>query len=97
LARLYRPGEGVPAAQLHEVRRFEAQWEREASVRLRGGDLAAAAAYDRHGRIRGADTEAAYERAASRWLADHLRGKNVLLLAGPTPKPRNSPGGCRPG
>ena len=54
----------------------------EASVRLRDGDLAAVAAYDRHGRIRGADEEAAYERAASMWLADHLRGKNVLLLAG---------------
>ena len=72
----------VPAAQLHEVRRFEAQWEREASVRLRDGDLAAVAAYDRHGRIRGADQEAAYDRAASMWLADHLRGKDVLLLAG---------------
>ena len=42
-----------------------AQWEREASVRLRDGDLAAAAVYDRHGRIRGADEEAAYDRAAS--------------------------------
>ena len=26
--------------------------------------------------------EAAYDRAASMWLADHLRGKDVLLLAG---------------
>ena len=72
----------VPAAQLHEVRRFDAAWEREASVRLRDGDLAAAAAYDRHGRIRGADQETAYDRAASMWLADHLRGHVVLLLAG---------------
>jgi len=72
----------VPAAELYEVRRFEAPWEREASVRLRDGDMAAVAAYDRHGRIRGADEEAAYDRAASMWLADHLRGKNVLLLAG---------------
>ena len=72
----------VPAAELHEVRRFGARWEREASVRLRDGDLAAVAVYDRHGRIRGADTEAACQRAASMWLADHLRGKDVLLLAG---------------
>ena len=72
----------VPAAQLHEVRRFDAAWERQASIRLRDGDLAAVAAYDRHGRIRGADDEAAYDRAASMWLADHLRGKDVLLLAG---------------
>ena len=72
----------VPAAELREVRRFDAPWEREASVRLRDGDLAAVAAYDRHGRIRGADQEAACDRAAAMWLADHLRGKTVLLLAG---------------
>ena len=72
----------VPAAELHEVRRFDALWERQTSVQLREGDLAAVAAYDRHGRIRAADKEAAYERAASMWLADHLRGKDVLLLAG---------------
>ena len=72
----------VPTAQLHEVRRFDAEWERHASIRLRDGDPAAIAAYDRHGRIRGADYEAAYDRAAFLWLADHLRGKDVLLLAG---------------
>ena len=72
----------VPAAQLHEVRWFDAQWERQASIRLRDGGPAAIAAYDRHGRIRGADYEAAYDRATSMWLADHLHGKDVLLLAG---------------
>ena len=72
----------VPAAELHEVRRFQAQWEREASVRLRDGDRAAVAAYDRYGRIRAADEEAADDRSASMWLVDHLRGKDVLLLAG---------------
>jgi len=71
----------LPAAQLHEVRRFDAEWERQASVQLRDGDPAAVAAYDRHGQIRSADHEAAYDRAASMWLADHLRGKDVLLLA----------------
>jgi len=74
--------EGPRRAELHEVRRFTAVWEREASVRLRNGDLPAIAVYDRHGRIRGADTETACDRAASMWLADHLRGKDVLLLAG---------------
>ena len=72
----------VPAAQLHEVRRFDAAWERHASIRLRDSDPAAIAAYGRHGRIRGADYETAYDRAASLWLADHLRGKDILLLAG---------------
>ena len=72
----------VPAAELHEVRRFDAAWERQASILLRDGDPAAVAAYDQHGRIRGADTEAAYDHATAMWLADHLRGKDVLLLAG---------------
>ena len=72
----------VPAAELHEVRRFDAAWEAGASARLRAGDFTAYAAYDRHGRMRGGDLEAAMDRAAGMWLADHLRGKNVLLLAG---------------
>ena len=72
----------VPGAELHEVRRFDAAWEADASVRLRAGDFTAYAAYDRHGRMRGADQHAAMDRAASMWLADHLRGKDVLLLAG---------------
>jgi conjugative relaxase-like TrwC/TraI family protein len=72
----------VPCAELHEVRRFDAAWEAGASVRLRAGDFTAYADYDRHGRMRSADQDAAMDRAAGMWLADHLRGKNVLLLAG---------------
>src|SRR6202043_1523436 len=72
----------VPCAELQEVRRFDAAWEAGASVRLRTGDFTAYADYDRHGRIRSADHEAAMDRAAGMWLADHLRGKYVLLLAG---------------
>ena len=75
-------GADIPTAQLHEVRRFTATWEREASVQLRHGDLAAIAVYARHGRIRGADRETAYDGAVTIWLADHLGGKDVLLLAG---------------
>ena len=72
----------VPSAELHEVRRFDAQWEADASVRLRSGGSTAIAAYDIRGRIRGADGETAYQRAVDAWLADHLQGKDVLLLAG---------------
>ena len=72
----------IPCAELHEIRRFDAAWEAGASMRLRAGDFTAYADYDRHGRMRGADQDAAMDRAASMWLADHLRGKNVLLLAG---------------
>ncbi len=72
----------VPCAELHEIRRFDAAWEADASLRLRAGDFPAYTDYDQHGRMRGADHDAAMDRAASIWLADHLRGKTVLLLAG---------------
>ncbi|MFZ0191367.1 MAG: hypothetical protein WAL72_30990 [Streptosporangiaceae bacterium] len=51
-------------------------------MRLRAGDFTTYAAYDRHGKMRGADQDTTMDRAASMWLADYLRGKNVLLLAG---------------
>ena len=70
------------AAELSEVMRFDQQWERDASLRLRDGDKGVTAAYDRRGRIRGDHREAAYARAAGAWLADHLHGKDALLLAG---------------
>jgi ATP-dependent exoDNAse (exonuclease V) alpha subunit len=70
------------AAELSEVMRFDQQWERDASARLREGDFSAVAAYDRHGRIRGSHREAAFDRAADAWLADHLHGRDTLLLAG---------------
>jgi conjugative relaxase-like TrwC/TraI family protein len=72
----------VPATELTEVRRFQSLWEAGASVRLRAGEPGVIADYNRHGRIRAADQEAAYEHAVTAWLADHLRGKEVLLLAG---------------
>jgi len=72
----------VPGVELHEVRRFDAAWEALASVRLRAGDFTGYTANDRHGRMRGADQDAATDRATSMWLADHLRGKTVLLPAG---------------
>jgi len=70
------------AAELSEVLRFSADWEGDASVRLRAGDFSVVAAYDRRGRIRGDHREAAYDRAAGAWLADHLQGRDAILLAG---------------
>ena len=70
------------AAELSEVMRFDQQWERDASARLREGDFSVVAAYDRRGRIRGGHREAAFDRAAGAWLADHLHGRDTILLAG---------------
>jgi hypothetical protein len=46
------------APELEEILRFRHAWEAEASVKLRKGDITAHAAYDRRGRIYGADHEA---------------------------------------
>jgi hypothetical protein len=40
------------------------------------------ATYDRHGRVRGDHREAAFDRAADAWLADHLHELDTILLAG---------------
>lgn len=70
------------AYELTEVMRFEAQWEREASLALRNGDPAAVAEYDKHGRlVDGGSLEQTEQTAARAWLADHLEGKDALLVA----------------
>jgi conjugative relaxase-like TrwC/TraI family protein len=67
--------------QLAEPVRFDAQWERDASLRLRSGDASVLTDYDQHGRIIGADPEATMENAASAYLAHYLAGQDVLLMA----------------
>ena len=67
--------------ELAEVRRFDAAWERAASLGLRDGDPAAVDAYQRHGRLVDGDTAEQAERSAARaWLADTLAGRESLLL-----------------
>ena len=70
------------AYELTEARRFTHQWERAASLQLRGGDPAAALQeYHRHGRILDAGAaEQAEHSAARRYLADHFAGKQSLLI-----------------
>jgi len=67
--------------QLAEPIRFACEWERDATLRLRGGDATVAALYEEQGRIRGGDPEEALDLACRAFLADHLEGKDSLLLA----------------
>lgn len=67
--------------QLTTVQRFEQEWEREASERLRSGDPDVLAEYDQRGRILGGTREQMTDAACRRWLADYLSGKDTLLLA----------------
>lgn len=67
--------------QLSEVRRFRAEWERGASLRLREGDASVLGVYARHGRLVEGGTAEQTEAAAARaWLADTLGGQESLLL-----------------
>ena len=66
--------------QLAEAVRFTAQWEREASLRLRAGDTSVLDEYHEHGRIRGADPEQAMDDAARMYVAHYLAGRDVLLM-----------------
>jgi hypothetical protein len=68
--------------ELAEVRRFDAEWEALASLQLRQGARAALRAYDARGRIRGGHEAAAERDAVALYLADHLMGRDSLLLAG---------------
>jgi conjugative relaxase-like TrwC/TraI family protein len=68
--------------ELTEVLRFTGEWERDASLRLRLGDKKVLADYGTRGRISGLDHDHAFGKASRAYLADHLRGKDTLLLAG---------------
>ena len=68
-------------AQLAEPVRFRAEWEGEASLRLRTGDAAVLTEYDRHGRIRGGDSDTIMDEARKAYLAAYLEGRDVLLMA----------------
>jgi hypothetical protein len=67
--------------QLAEPVRFTQKWERDATLRLRAGDITVAALYEEHGRVRGGAPEEAIDLACRAFLADHLAGKDSLLLA----------------
>ena len=67
--------------QLAEPQRFTHAWERDATLRLRAGDVTVLAEYEQHGRLRGGTPEEAAEQAYRGWLADFLDGKDTLLMA----------------
>jgi AAA domain/TrwC relaxase len=72
---------GQEHTQLAEPVRFSAEWEREASLRLRGGDTAVLPGYDQQGRIHGAPGEEAMEDGRRAYVAAYAAGRDVLLMA----------------
>ncbi len=67
--------------QLAEPVRFAAQWERDASLRLRAGDQTALDDYDQHCRICGAPPDEAMDQAVKAYIASYLSGHDVILSA----------------
>jgi hypothetical protein len=61
--------------------RFAAEWERDASLRLRAGDKTALDAYAEYGRILGASREEALDMLRQRYAARRLAGEDALLMA----------------
>jgi hypothetical protein len=61
--------------------RFTADWEQQASLRLREGDKTALELYDEHGRITGGDQAQVFEDARRAYVAARLAGQGVLLMA----------------
>ncbi len=69
------------APQLERVRRFDQEWEREASLRLREGDRDALHEYTTNGRVAGGDLEDMLDAAYRAWHNDRAAGKATALIA----------------
>jgi conjugative relaxase-like TrwC/TraI family protein len=67
--------------QLAEPVRFRARWERDATLRLRAGDVSVLAEYDQHARLRGGDPEQMTDAAAAAYVALTMDGTDTLLMA----------------
>ncbi len=67
--------------ELHTVRRFERQWERDASAAIRTGDSTALTQYDARARIHGGTGEAMRDAAVAGFVTDHLSGRDTVLVA----------------
>lgn len=68
------------SANLTSVWRFTADWEKQASLQLRDGDIEVLDTYRAHGRI--IETSDILDSAYSQWLADTTAGQSSVLIAG---------------
>jgi conjugative relaxase-like TrwC/TraI family protein len=69
------------APTLTDVRRFKADWEKQASLLLRAGDPAAIDGYQAHGRIIQGEREEVLDAAYQAWRADIESGRTSLMIA----------------
>ena len=67
--------------ELDRVHRFDHDWERDASLRLRRGDTDVAELYDLHGRLHGGTEHRMRAAAITRWWNEREAGRTALLMA----------------
>ncbi|HEX5813050.1 MAG TPA: AAA family ATPase, partial [Pseudonocardia sp.] len=70
------------AHELAQVHRFNHDWEKQASLRLRAGDTSVIPDYEDRGRLQAGTREQMQAAAVRAWLADTLAGKESLLIVG---------------
>jgi len=70
------------APELSDVRRFSHDWEKKASVELRGGSPEAIDAYGAHGRITEGSRDEMLDALYRRWKEDTEAGRTSLMIAG---------------
>lgn len=68
-------------ARLTTIWRFEQAWERDASLKLRSGDLGAIAVYNQHARIRHGAYVNMVDQAFENWQSDIRSGYSSILIA----------------
>ena len=69
------------AIELGSVHRFTHAWERDASLRLRRGDVDVLDIYDSHERVRGGQSTQMERKAIHEWWRQRQAGAEVLLMA----------------
>ena len=68
------------AIELERVHRFDNEWERDASLRLRHGDISVADIYQQHGRLHGGTAIEMERGSVARWWELRSAGKAALLM-----------------
>lgn len=68
------------APELTEIHRFRNEWEKVASLGLRGGEVEVISTYAREDRIREGDTDQMLDAAYEAWRTDVLAGKGSVLV-----------------
>ena len=69
------------ALEIHEVHRFAEQWEKDASLKLRHGDITAIADYQARGRIHAGREDQARRDMVLDWAAAIRAGLDALMIA----------------